>query len=122
MWAVRRPRFVRDASRVPFPEVVEEDDPVALRIAPLRHLRHHPLHGLLVDRLPLVHLGEERRELTRRDLAVAVLVEPVEGLLEVTLDLGDDVRPHTLDKVDVVHLESSGGWSGVSGLRGGARV
>ena len=97
-------RGVRDASRVPFTEVVEQDDPVALRIPPLRHLRHHALHGLLVDRLPLVHLGEERRELRRRDLAVAVLVEPVEGLLEVTLDLRDDVRPHTLDEVDVVHL------------------
>ena len=95
---------VRDASHVPFTEVVEQDDPVALCIAPLRHLRHHTLHGLLVDRLPLVHVGEERRELRRRDLAVAVLVEPVEGLLEVTLDLGDDVRPHTLDEVDVVHL------------------
>ena len=101
---MRGPLLSSNASRVPFTEVVEQDDPVALRIAPLRHLRHHALHGLLVDRL-LVHLGEERRELRRRDLAVAVLVEPVEGLLEVTLDLGDDVRPHTLDEVDVVHLE-----------------
>ena len=98
------PPAASEARPVPFTEVVEQDDPVALCIAPLRHLRHHTLHGLLVDRLPLVHVGEERRELRRRDLAVAVLVEPVEGLLEVTLDLGDDVRPHTLDKVDVVHL------------------
>ena len=99
-----RPAAVSETRRVPFTEVVEQDDPVALCIAPLRHLRHHALHRLLVDRLPLVHLGEERRELRRRDLAVAVLVEPVEGLLEVALDLRDDVRPHTLDEVDVVHL------------------
>ena len=102
------PAAVSETRPIPFTEVVEQDDPVALRIAPLRHLRHHALHGLLVDRLPLVHLGEERRELRRRDLAVAVLVEPVEGLLEVTLDLRDDVRPHALDEVDVIHLEERG--------------